>query len=119
MRPQEGGADRGLEKYLGGGRTAAPVSVAVQEFLERSGLASRMKHREIYPVWDRLVGATRAKHCRVGSLRGGVLEVEVSSAPLMHELEFEKHGFLKALQAEIPKPFIHRICFRLGRIERD
>lgn len=111
--------DRNFEQFLSGGRSARPVSEAIQEFLNRTGLVSRMKHREIYAVWERLAGEVRAKHTRVVSMRGGVLEIEVGSAPLMHELEFEKHTFLKALQAEIRKPFIHRIIFRLGRIEQE
>ena len=112
--------DRGLEAYLNKGRFVRSIGESVNELLERTGLSSRMKHREIYGVWEALAGGARARHTRIVSVRGGgVLEIEVDSAPLMHELEFQKHGFLKAIQAQVEKPFINRIVFRLGSFEQE
>lgn len=111
--------DRGLEAYLNKGRFVHSIGESVNQFLERTGLGSRMKHREIYGVWEGLAGPARTRHTRVVSVRRGVLEIEVDSAPLMHELEFQKHGFLRVIQTQVEKPFINRIVFRLGSFEQE
>ena len=89
----------------------------MKEHFKRSGLAERMKRPEVHEAWTRAVGE-RAAQTRIVRVRSGVLEVEVASAPL-HVLEFRKRQFLKALQAEIAKPFIERIVLRLGSFERE
>lgn len=112
-------SDRGLEAYLSKGAFAHTIGESLNDLMHRMGLASRMKHREIYGVWDGLVGKGRVRHTRIVSVRGGILEIEVDSAPLMHEMEFQKHGFLKAIQAQVKQPFINRIVFRLGTFEQE
>ena len=111
--------DRGLERHLEGGSSwIHPLGEVLKEHFKRSGLAERMKRPEVHEVWTRAAGA-RAAQTRIVGVRSGVLEVEVASAPLLHELEFSKRQFLKALQAEIAKPFIERIVLRLGSFERE
>jgi len=111
--------DRGLERHLEGGSSwIHPLGEVLKEHFKRSGLAERMKRPELHEVWTRAAGAS-ASRTRIVGVRMGVLEVEVASAPLMHDLEFRKRQFLKALQAEIAKPFIERIVFRLGSFERE
>ena len=112
--------ERGLETYLGSQRPWCPQSLgdAVDGFMEASGLKARLKQRKIHAVWDRALGA-RADAVRIVSLRSGVLEAEVGSAALLHELEFEKHVLLRVMQAEVKRPFIRRIVFRLGSLNQD
>ena len=109
--------DAGLDRCLDGGGRVERLGAAIKRYLARSGLGSQLRYQDIYRVWDRLV-APHADRTRIAGVRNGTLEVEVDSAPLMQELEFRRHEYVAALQAEVPEPFVERIHFRQGIIER-
>ena len=102
-----------LERYLSGRSRWSTLDDAVGAFMDRSGLKRRMKYTAIYGVWDRALRED-AEHTRVVSVRGGSLEVMVDSAALLHKLEFQRLDLVRLLQAEVSKPYITRILFRLG-----
>jgi len=110
--------DRGLERYLTKGSVTHQLGDALKAYLKRTGLASQIKHRGIYEVWNKVLKG-RAEHTRIAGVRRGVLQVEVDSAPLLQELQFERHLLLKVLQAEVEKPFVSSIHLRLGSFDSD
>ena len=63
--------------------------------------------------WVAAVGPDVAAATRVGSLRRGVLEVEVRGSILMQELaQFRKRALLTALREKLPVPPITDLKFR-------
>ena len=101
---------------MSGGAGYTRLSKAIRAFLKQSGLAAQLRHQKVYAVWERMLG-DRAEHTRIAGLRRGVLEVEVDSAAMMQELEFERRLLERGLQAEVPKPFVERIHFRLASFD--
>ena len=105
------------ESYLSGRRGFHPIGAAIKGFLRSAGLGSRLAHGRIYGVWERALGV-RALRTRIVAARRGTLEVEVDSAALLQELEFDRRNLVLLLQAEVSQPFVERIHFRLGSFER-
>jgi predicted nucleic acid-binding Zn ribbon protein len=108
--------DRGLERYFAGDKPLQRLGDALKAYMKRTGLASQLKHRGIYEVWRKAL-RSHADHTRVLGVRRGVLQVEVDSAPLLQELEFQRHILLKTLQAEVQEPFVSEIHFRVGSFD--
>lgn len=108
--------DRGLERYLTDGPRTRSLRDSLKSFLKRAGLASQMKYRGIYQVWDKAL-KEQAESTRIVGIKRGVLQVEVDSASLLQDLEFQRHVLVKTLQAEIVNPYISGIHFRLASFD--
>jgi hypothetical protein len=60
-------------------------------------------------------GPDAAQHTRVGALRRGVLEVEVTNAVMLQELaHYHKRRLLEQLRGRLPELTITDLRFRLG-----
>ena len=105
------------ERYLSGGPINEALGSILKRYLKRSGLASRIRHRKLYSIWQQALG-DKAGRTRIVGVRRGELEVEVASAALRQELELQRHMYVKVLQAEVERPFVERIRFGLGNFER-
>jgi hypothetical protein len=82
-----------------------------------AGLLRRLRHPQLYDVWARAL-RERADQTRIVAVRRGTIEVEVASAALLQDLDFQRHDLARLLQAEVREPHIERIHFRLGSFER-
>lgn len=98
-------------KGEGEDRGPAPISGAVGEFLESSGIAVMLKHPQLQEVWRRTVGEEIGAHARIVAVRHGTLEVAVDSSALMTDIQFYKAALLKDLRAAVRKPYIQNIQF--------
>lgn len=105
--------NRGLNAYLSGRSRIESIGPIINRYMKNSGLGAALRHREIHEVWQSAVGP-ESTHTRLVGVRGATLEVEVESSALMQDLEMKRHNLLAALQAEVAKPFVSRIHFRLG-----
>ena len=84
---------------------------------EESGAAEDLER--LRDAWQRAVGEEIAAVSRPGRFRGGVLTVEVDSAPLAAELEqFARDHLLEALERE-GLVGLCELRFRGGRTEHD
>jgi predicted nucleic acid-binding Zn ribbon protein len=73
----------------------------VREFAPAIAPDAGTKLEEIGAIWRRAVGEEIAAHARPSRFRGGVLTVEVDSAPLAAELgTFAREHLGKALERE-------------------
>ena len=105
--------DAGLDRYCQEPWRIDSLGSVLKKYLKKSGLNSRLKHPELYTVWQKALGRS-GEHTQIVGVRSGKLEVEVDSAALLQELEFQRHLLLKVLQAEVASPFVTAIQFRLG-----
>jgi predicted nucleic acid-binding Zn ribbon protein len=85
----------------------------LRDFIESKGLADKLKHLEVYSVWEEIVGPAILPHTRVAGLAHHKLYVEVDSAAHLHELRtFHKREILKELKARLAGILIQDIVFR-------
>jgi len=104
MNPQQPGRD-GPENL---------ADVLGRLFLAR-GWGRKAERLRLEDAWLTVVGPEVAADTRIGSLRRGVLEVEVRGSILMQELaQFRKRTLLKSLREKLPVPPITDLKFRAG-----
>jgi hypothetical protein len=88
-----------LRARRGGRRTARPVSALVGRALRDLGLPSAKVSAAVRAAWAQAADPAWQERARPARLLGGVLEVEVDSAPLREELaQFHATRLLAVLQ---------------------
>jgi predicted nucleic acid-binding Zn ribbon protein len=79
------------------------------------GYGRLLAHRELQAAWDEAVGEPARRQTRLGEVRRGVLNVNVSHPALLEELAaFRKAELLAALRSGAPGTTIHDIRFKIG-----
>lgn len=83
--------------------------------LQQAGLAARLESQPVFDAYRSAVGETVAHRAKAVRLRGGVLEVEVTSSALLHDLRhFQASRILQHIQSTVTQPRVESIRFRLG-----
>jgi len=99
-------------------RSTRPLKIGdhLRAFMKASGLQGQVRSRKWVDLWTEVVGDEIAEQTCVAALRRTVLEVDVSSAALVHELTaFYKRVILSALRNDPRGKGISDIRFRLAK----
>lgn len=84
-------------------------------FLKKNGLDRPVKTRSLAASWEAAVGDPRlATHARPGTVRSGILKVEVDSSVLLQELGFRRREIVKRLAELAPECGVKDIRFVMG-----
>ena len=79
------------------------------------GWGRKQDRLRLEQAWAAAVGPEHAPHTRLGALRRGVLEVEVTSAVLMQELaHFHNRRLLQELRRRLTDTPVTDLRFRAG-----
>jgi predicted nucleic acid-binding Zn ribbon protein len=79
------------------------------------GWGRRQGRLQLEKAWEEVAGAEFAPHTRVGTLKRGVLEVQVGNAVLLQELtHYHKRRLLEQLRRRLPNTPITDLRFRAG-----
>jgi hypothetical protein len=90
------------------------VGEILKRVMREKGLDRPERHAEIGEAWRDVAGPDVAGDTGIGSFKGGVLTINVSSAPLLSELvTFQKEELLAALRARLEGTFIRELRFQL------
>ena len=94
----------------GGVPLAQALAQAMKECgIQRHGPVSRISER-----WIEVVGEEISRHATVKGYRGGVLGVEVDSAPWLQELAaFRREEILTRLAEVVPDVSVHALRFKV------
>jgi predicted nucleic acid-binding Zn ribbon protein len=119
----QGGAEQGEPLREHGPLKAPPmdehaaedISSIISRWLVRSRARERLGKSSIFGRWPEIVGEEIASSTRPVRLAGGVLTVEVASAPLLQELStYRRREILEALRTRPEFRTIRDIRFRAG-----
>jgi predicted nucleic acid-binding Zn ribbon protein len=92
----------------------------LRDFLEASGLSSKLKHLEVYSAWDEVAGPGLSPHTRVAGFTHHRLYIDVDSSAHMHELQtFYKQRLLDDLREKLPNILIQDLVFRPAPLSRS
>ena len=84
------------------------------------GWCRKQDRLRLEPAWAEAVGPEHAPHTRLGALRRGVLEVEVTSGVLLQELaHFHKRRLLEQLRGRLPGATVTDLRFRAGVVKES
>lgn len=90
------------------------LSQALQQFMTSHGIEERLRHLELHPVWEEVVGPELAKLTSIRSFRQNILRIWVASAPVLSELStYRKPGLLRALNERLDGTRVTDIKFYL------
>src|SRR5262245_40762439 len=98
-------------------REPEEIGVILARWLRKNRVAERTNEEGIYQYWKEIVGEEIASQTRVVKCAGGVLTVEVASAPLLLELSgYYREGILESIRAQPECSGIHELRFRAGAV---
>ena len=93
-----------------------PISAAISQFLEQSGLRERVDQASVVPEWPRLVGSQIAAVTEPLSVTAdGVLFVAVRTHAWMSELSLLEPELLASLNGRADRPPVKKIRWQLMR----
>jgi len=96
-------------------REPEEIGKIIARWLRKNRVSERANEEGIYQFWKEIVGEEIASQTRVVKCSGGVLTVEVASAPLLLELSgYYREGILESLRADSRFAGIQKILFRAG-----
>ena len=93
-----------------------PISAAISQFLEQSGLRDRVEQASVVPEWPRLVGPQISAVTEPLSVTAdGVLFVAVRTHAWMSELSLLEPELLASLNRRPDRPPVKKIRWQLMR----
>lgn len=102
----------------GGGRSKrpAPISAAIAQFLEKSGLRERVEQASVVPEWPSLVGPQISAVTEPISITAdGVLFVAVRTHAWMSELSLLEPELLASINRQPDRARVKKIRWQLMR----
>lgn len=91
-----------------------PLGDVLSRLMTLRGYGRIQGDRQLRELWRRVAGEEIAERTKVIGLRNGVLQIGVSSAPLLSELtSFHRHSLLQALRDEAGDSGVRDLKFRL------
>ena len=96
-----------------------PLGTSLRAFLEKSGLAARLKGWDAIHLWAEVVGPTPAARSRAVAFESDRLIVEVDGAVWMAQLSYLRRDILKRLNARLGGEIVQDIQFTPSRGKRE
>jgi predicted nucleic acid-binding Zn ribbon protein len=92
------------------------IGDVLAQLVARRGYAREQSSAALEAAWQQAAGEQLAKFTRVGSIRGGTLEVTVANNLLVQEMGFQKADLIERLQRLSPDQKITNLRFRVGQV---
>lgn len=93
------------------GKEAQSIGDALRKFLRQEGLETPLNEHRLIDAWPEAVGRTVAERSKAVAIRGGVLHVQVTSAPLRNSLVYNRTILVERLNAAVGAHVIDDITF--------
>jgi len=91
---------------------ARPVREIIEEVLKESGLAQKLKERELIRQWDEVVGITIARSTESIYITDRKLIVRVRSSVIRNELTMIREGLRVELNRRIGQALVDEIIIK-------
>lgn len=93
------------------------IGEVLSELMARQGYARVRAAEACEAAWREAAGPLTARYTRVGTIRGGTLEVIAANSTILQELVFQRPALLETLARKLPGHAIRDLRFRMGAIE--
>ncbi len=85
------------------------LSELLTQFRQSPTIKRRLNEANLRLNWEALMGRTFANYTKVQSIKNGILYLEVDSAPMKHEIQFNKKAILKKLNEAFGEEYLSDI----------
>ena len=93
-----------------------PIKEILARLFTARGWGRRQARLHLERAWREAVGADYESHTRVLGLKRGILDIEVASAVLVHELKhYHQRRVLEALRARLVGQTIKELRFKVAK----
>lgn len=92
------------------------IGETLSVLMARRGYAQLAAAGERDEAWKSAAGERLAAHSRIGSVRGGVVEITVGNSAVLQELTFRKRELVERIVAALPDQKIRDLRFRIGTL---
>lgn len=92
-------------------RGELPLQAAIKEMLNTYNLTKKFDAASVIASWEKLMGKTIADRTGKIFMKKQVLFVEITSAPLKHELNMSKSKIIGIFEKEIGPGIVEEIIF--------
>lgn len=102
-------------------RDSAPQHLGefIKLFLKKSGLTKSAVKLNVTQAWEAALGDPKAlPHTRPGTVRSGILKVEIATPVLLQQLNFRRRELVKRLAEAAPEAGVRDIRFVVGNFRR-
>ncbi len=89
-----------------------------KQFLQRHQ-RQLTKNASLVDVWDQVVPAGMKPYCRLETFHGGVLTVEATPGPYMHQLQMMQRELIAELQRRCPRVSITKLRINPMKMENE
>lgn len=94
--------------------SAERIGTVLSELIARRGLSRLRQQEQWEQAWRETVGDSVSRNTRVGSVRGGIVEIRVNNSSLLQELAaFRKQELLSRFRQKVAFAKLRDIRFRL------
>ncbi len=91
------------------------VGEVLRKILPKLGLEQQVRQSQIVEDWEKIVGATVARHARPVALRDGLLTIAVDNSMWLSELSrYQKPLLLRKVRQHLGAATVKDILFRVG-----
>lgn len=94
---------------------AKPIGSVIRRLMASSGYAESQSTALLQSQWEQAVGPTLTGLSRIGSVKRGVLTVEVANSATMQEIHFRKKQILAVLHNDAATKQIINLKIRVGK----
>lgn len=95
-----------------------PIGLAIERFLSKRSPQFK-KAEQVAEAWDRLLPDPIRGQCRLAGFISGVLTVEASTGPFLHQLQMIRSRLLQEIREQCPQSGIRDIRILPGCINRE
>jgi predicted nucleic acid-binding Zn ribbon protein len=96
-------------------RGPEPIKEILSRLFAARGWGRVQERLLLEESWAKVIGAAGAGHTRVGTMKRGVLEIQVDNTVLMQELaHYQKRNLLEKLRQQLPGMKLTDLRFRPG-----
>lgn len=90
------------------------VGAIVEKLLPKLGLDQQVRQNQLVTDWEKVVGASVARHAKPSSLRDGVLTIAVDHPMWLSELSrYQKPLLLRKVRSHLKSGTVKDIVFRI------
>ncbi len=96
-------------------KSTTRLDTIVEGLIKKRITRQQKKSGPVVELWQELLPEKLQQHCKLESMKGGILHVEVDTPSYVYQMQLLKQELLLQLQQQCPAARLQQIRFKLSR----